>query len=96
MTTPTYFTPRMIAEASGVDYMAILQRIRKRANEGVVPPCLRGRAQSLYTYDEVKLILRDNRRRTYAPRHQDITEDDTQLRIRMLRRQLIVDGFNVR
>jgi len=97
MNDPVYYTPRMIAGASGLDYHAVLTRIRNRAAEGLVPPCTPGRGQSLYTYEEVKTILRDPRRHPFQARSADPwTEDETQLRTELLRRQLINDGFNVR
>ncbi len=92
-----FFTPQMIADASGIAYHTILARIRARAGEGLVPPCSVGRTQSLYSYDEVKIILRKPIG-LKPPRTAPIsdTEAEQQAKTALLRRQLLTDGFSIR
>ena len=93
-----YFTPSMIAEASGIEYATILARIRARAAEGLIPPCSHGRGASLYTYDEVKLIIRKpaGSKQPRSGTGSNLDEMTRKFRTEILRRQLIDDGFNIR
>ena len=91
------FTVPEIAAASGKAPSDIAQRIHVRKQVGMITgrkiPHARG-GPMVYTYEEVKIILRNIRGGAVPSAQRDYAETDLDM-IAALRRQLRTDGFQV-
>lgn len=92
MTPEIRWTAAEIAEARGWKIAAVYSRIRQREALGLIPP--RGERYKLrYTYDEIKIILRDlhlKKGRPFGEPGQDMNHEE---RVTLLRRKLLDDGM---
>lgn len=96
---PLQWSSRMISEATGIPRNTLDARIRQRMEMGML---MRreghpGRTGWWWTYDEVKIIVRRVPRPSKLDTDpNDLTPEDEQLMIGLLRQRLETDGFKVK